>query len=636
MKFSSIAAAGAVFGLAAATPITKRSSISKRQVPQEQSHGFILAIADEFMKLENTLNIQDAVFGLLGNAAAKEGAGDVTNLDCLKQATADQAFTNAKAAGDLRGMAGALMFQAIERNTGKVGQASVLCNEPTVNPEIGALISHQDAASENAGAINKAVTLELARQLAGIGADPNLALLTGTFAPGDVNDNTGAGLTCDTEDRKLGCIYTEKRLVLDATEDEVASAVSGVQQTFTGTGGISATDLVNLADFDVAKVTGNFDLAKAAPGSGAAATADAGAAETPAATPAETAAAETPAAETPAATTAADAEATEQAGATGRCSLITMTIGADQASAIKAQYPAAVMREVNTPAETAADASATEAAQDEAAADEQKEDKQGNQNGNGNDNNNQKEDKQGNQNGNGNNNQKEDNKNDNASDGAAAAAGGNLQTFAGDLGGAAPPVQNNGNADRPFEVNGATFTNEAAALVRSCDIQNNQCFNAVNSGELAGGTQQCAQQLQQCQANAGGRKARRNQILGGGNPALLGGNRAGGNRIVNGGAARLVSGGANRVVGGNNAVIGGGGINGLILGGAQSLNLGNFLGGGNIAQLIGGGVVGGAIGGGRQIIQPSRGNQQLVAVILQQSDWVGLRVFDRIMIWKTV
>lgn len=573
MKFSSITAAGAVFGLAAATPITKRSSIHKRQVPQEQSHGIVLSIADEFMKLENTLNIQDAVFGLLGNAAAQEGAGDVTNFDCLKQATADQAFTNAKAVGDIRGMAGALMFQAIERNTGGVGVASVLCDEPTVNPEVGALISHQDAASDNALAINKAITLELARQLASFGADPNLALLTGTFPPGDVNDNTGAGFTCDDVDLELGCIYTEKLLVLDATEEEIASAVADVEQTFTGTGGIFATDLVNLADFDVADVADEFDLAQLAPGSGGAvATPDAGAG-----------AVETPAAETPAATPAVTDEceivvsttAAADAEATGECSLVTVTVGADQTSAVMAQYPSAVLSDVATPAEGTAVASATET---EAAEDANNEDQ----------------------------NQDDEAADDNQNADDGAAAGGNLQTFAGALGGAAPAVQNNGDADRPFEVNGATFTNEAAALIRSCDIQNNQCFNAVNGGELAGGTEQCSQQLDECRANAGSaqRKIRRNQILGGVNPSLLGG------------ANRLVGGANNRLVGGNNVVVVGnaGGIGGLV--GGQGLNLGNFLGGGNLAQLLGGGIVGGS--GLNQIIRPSAGNQQLVAVVLQQ------------------
>lgn len=66
------------------------------------------------------------VFALLGNAAASVGQGKIQNTDCLQQATADRAFTNAKAAGDVDGMVQALTFRALERNTGKVGLASVL------------------------------------------------------------------------------------------------------------------------------------------------------------------------------------------------------------------------------------------------------------------------------------------------------------------------------------------------------------------------------------------------------------------------------------------------------------------------------------------------------------------------------
>lgn len=198
MKLSSTIVSASLLGLATASPLLgsthghrpihrRANHIQKRQVPQEHSHDFVLTITNEFLALNNPKGIVDAVFGLLGNAAAADGAGDVTNLDCLKQETADQAFTNAKAAGDLRGMAGALLFQAIERNTGSVGLASVLCTDPAVNPEIAALTQHQDAASDNAGALNKAITLELAKQLAAIGADPKLALLSGTFAPGDVS-----------------------------------------------------------------------------------------------------------------------------------------------------------------------------------------------------------------------------------------------------------------------------------------------------------------------------------------------------------------------------------------------------------------------------------------------------------------
>lgn len=73
-----------------------------------------------------------------------------------------------------------------ERNTGAVGLASALCAETAVNPEINTLQQHQDPASEGAAALNKQITLDLAVQLASIGADPQLALLSGTFAPGEV------------------------------------------------------------------------------------------------------------------------------------------------------------------------------------------------------------------------------------------------------------------------------------------------------------------------------------------------------------------------------------------------------------------------------------------------------------------
>lgn len=284
-QHSILLTAATMAGLASAGPLrpyheNHARGLYRREVPQEHSHNFVLDITREFLNLDNPKNIQDPVFGLLGNAAAAAGAGSVTNLDCLKQETADQAFTNAKAAGDLRGMAGALMFQAIERNTGGVGVKSVICNETAVNPEIAALTQHQDPASDGAADSNKAITLELAKQLAAIGADPLLALETGTFAPGDVsfccilsppppvsfdmplancfyqpNDNTGKGNSCDTDPNDPGCIFTDKLLVLDATPDEISAAVADVAQTFTGTGGISATH-VDFAGLSVAAATG--------------------------------------------------------------------------------------------------------------------------------------------------------------------------------------------------------------------------------------------------------------------------------------------------------------------------------------------------------------------------------------------
>ena len=55
---------------------------------------------------------------------------------------------------------------------------------------------------------------------------------------------------------------------------------------------------------------------------------------------------------------------------------------------------------------------------------------------------------------------------------AAAAAGANLQTFTGELGGSLPPAVSKGG--RGFVVAGnADFVNLAAALQRSCDEQHN-------------------------------------------------------------------------------------------------------------------------------------------------------------------
>lgn len=171
---SSITVTAVLAGLAAA------------EVPQEHSHRKYLIAVNELLELNNPFNILDSVFGFLGNAAAADGAGDVTNLDCLQQITADSAFTAAKEAGDIDGMTNALIFRALERNTGAVGLKSVICNETAINPEIDAISQHQDPASENAAEENKAITLALAQQLALIGADPMLALESGTFPPGEV------------------------------------------------------------------------------------------------------------------------------------------------------------------------------------------------------------------------------------------------------------------------------------------------------------------------------------------------------------------------------------------------------------------------------------------------------------------
>ncbi|OLN88031.1 hypothetical protein CCHL11_00183 [Colletotrichum chlorophyti] len=249
MKYQAVAyAASTMLGLAAASTNhhhhTHLRRVAKREVPQEHSHEVFVGITREFLNKENPKAIGDPIFGLLGDKAAAKGAGQVTNLACLQQETADQAFTNAKAAKDIRGMSAALVYQTLERNTQGIGLASAECTDKAVNPEIAALKKHQDPAGENAAAENKAVTLELAKQLASIGGDPMLALESGTFTPGDKNDATLAGNTCDSQTDPTGCIFTEKKLVLDATPDEINAAVAGITPTITGgTGELKATHI---------------------------------------------------------------------------------------------------------------------------------------------------------------------------------------------------------------------------------------------------------------------------------------------------------------------------------------------------------------------------------------------------------
>lgn len=166
---------------------------------------------------------------MLGNAAANSGKGNIADTDCLQQAVADQAFTNAKATGDINGMVNALIFRALERNTGAVGQKSTLCTSiQAKNPEIAALEQHQDPASDGAAATNKAITLELAKQIKSVGGDPLDAIKSGTFSPGHIGDPTAKGNSCDDENDAQGCIFTLNLLVPDATEEEILSVRRGL------------------------------------------------------------------------------------------------------------------------------------------------------------------------------------------------------------------------------------------------------------------------------------------------------------------------------------------------------------------------------------------------------------------------
>ncbi|KAK4161055.1 hypothetical protein QBC43DRAFT_218502 [Cladorrhinum sp. PSN259] len=381
MKYTS--AILAVAGLASARDVSlssRASSINKREVPQEHCHEFTLRATNVALKLNNPLNIVDAVFSLLGNAAAANGAGDVTDdrLDCLQQIIADQALTNAKAANDIDAAAQAILFRALERNTLTVGEASALCNETPVNAELAKIQQHQDPASPNAAEINKNVELEVAKALASIGADPLLALQSGTFAPGEIGDPTAAGNTCNDETDPIGCIISQNLLTPIATEAEILAAA--------------------------AEVTGGG---------------------------------------------AADNQNDEQA-----CEVVVDN---------------------------------------------------GNNNNDNNNNNGGNDNNAGNNN---NNNNNGGNNNNNNAGNETPTGTVNVQTFAGALGGPAPPVISSASA-RPFEVNGNTFLQAGAAIQRSCAIQKNACSNAANSGQIQGGTQQCDAQEDQCRQAASLRRARR-------------------------------------------------------------------------------------------------------------------------------
>lgn len=232
-------------------------------------------------------------------------------------------------------------------------------------------------------------------------------------------------------------------LVLDASQEEIADAVKDVAQTFTGTGGLIASDLVDLSKFSTAVVTGTVDLATIV--NGAAGEAGAGATPTPGVTPAPTPA-----------PSQAECSAVAPPPPASSCSVVTTTIITGAESTLVTSIAPVASGAPNQEADAGADAGAGA---------------------------------------------------------GAGAAGGNLQQFTGTLGGPAPPVES-GAGNRPFSVNGNSFPAIGPALVRSCDIQNNQCFNAVNSGELDIETSECQQQLEACKAAGSGSALRRRQAAG--------------------------------------------------------------------------------------------------------------------------
>jgi len=65
----------------------------------------------------------------------------------------------------------------------------------------------------------------------------------------------------------------------------------------------------------------------------------------------------------------------------------------------------------------------------------------------------------------------------------------------------APAVVNTGDSNRPFGVNNNTFTSQDTAAQRACDIQRNNCFDAVNAGKVDGATSDCDAQVSACMAD---------------------------------------------------------------------------------------------------------------------------------------
>jgi hypothetical protein len=71
--------------------VVARPTFLKRSVPREHAHEDILRKVDTLLALNNPDNIQAAVFGLLGAAAAADGAGNIadpgmaSNCDCRRR-----------------------------------------------------------------------------------------------------------------------------------------------------------------------------------------------------------------------------------------------------------------------------------------------------------------------------------------------------------------------------------------------------------------------------------------------------------------------------------------------------------------------------------------------------------------------
>ncbi|KAE8382586.1 hypothetical protein BDV26DRAFT_288385 [Aspergillus bertholletiae] len=73
------------------------------------------------------------------------------------------------------------------------------------------------------------------------------------------------------------------------------------------------------------------------------------------------------------------------------------------------------------------------------------------------------------------------------------------QAFTGTLGGSAPEVTNTGDSQRPYGVDGDTFTDYKSAASRSCNNQFDSCQKIANTDQSSSfSLQDCQDQLNTC------------------------------------------------------------------------------------------------------------------------------------------
>jgi hypothetical protein len=77
MKQSIIALS--LVGAVLARPSVNTYSFEKREVPQEHAHRNVNLEVSKVLNLDNPDNISDPIFGLLGAAAAADGAGSIAD-----------------------------------------------------------------------------------------------------------------------------------------------------------------------------------------------------------------------------------------------------------------------------------------------------------------------------------------------------------------------------------------------------------------------------------------------------------------------------------------------------------------------------------------------------------------------------